>query len=76
MYAYYMYMYSNDIDLNWCMGWIEILNVEQQDWFSLGTPVSSTNITDSQYNWNIVESGVKHHCHHHSPNPITAQRLV
>jgi hypothetical protein len=47
-----MYMYSNDIDLNWCMGWIEILNVEQQDWFSLGTPVSSTNITDCH---NIIE---------------------
>ena len=30
-------------------------------WFSLGTPVSSTNKTDGQYNWNIVESGVKHH---------------
>jgi hypothetical protein len=27
-------------------------------WFS---PVSSTNQTDSQYNWNIVESGAKHH---------------
>ena len=24
-------------------------------------PVSSTNKTDSRYNWNIVESGVKHH---------------
>jgi hypothetical protein len=30
-------------------------------WFSPGTPVSSANKTDSQYNWNIVESGVKHH---------------
>ena len=28
-------------------------------WFSLGTPVSSTK------NWNIVESGVRHH----TPNP-------
>jgi hypothetical protein len=32
-------------------------------WFSLGTPVSSTNKTEwsPRYNWNIVESGVKHH---------------
>ena len=28
--------------------------------FSPGTPVSSTNKTE-KYNWNIVESGVKHH---------------
>ena len=35
-------------------------------WFSLGTPVSSTNKTDHWYSWNIVESGVKHHNH----NPI------
>ena len=28
-------------------------------WFSPGTPVSSTNKTDRH--WNIVESGVKHH---------------
>ena len=29
-------------------------------WFSPGTPVSSTNKTDPpQYNWNIVESGIK-----------------
>jgi hypothetical protein len=34
-------------------------------WFSPDTPVSSTNKTDHQrtYNWNIVESGVKHHKH-------------
>jgi len=25
------------------------------------TPVSSTNKTPPRYNWNIVESGVKHH---------------
>jgi hypothetical protein len=31
-----------------------------------GTPVSSTNKTDTQYSWNIVESGIKHH----NPNPI------
>jgi hypothetical protein len=31
-------------------------------WFSAGTPVSSTNKTDSPgYNWNIVESGIKHY---------------
>ena len=31
-------------------------------WFSLGTPVSSANKTKQpRYNWNIVESGVKHH---------------
>ena len=29
--------------------------------FSLGTPVSSTNKTEPWYNWNIVESGIKHH---------------
>jgi hypothetical protein len=28
---------------------------------SPGTPLSSTNRTDYQHNWNIVESGVKHH---------------
>jgi hypothetical protein len=26
-----------------------------------GTPVFSTNKTDSRYNWNMVESGIKHH---------------
>jgi hypothetical protein len=32
-------------------------------WFSPGTPASSTNKTDSHdyNNWNIVESGIKHH---------------
>ena len=31
-------------------------------WFSLGTPVSSTNETDRHWhNWNVVESGVNHH---------------
>jgi hypothetical protein len=31
-------------------------------WFSTGSPVSSTNKIDlPRYNWNIVESGVKHH---------------
>jgi len=30
-------------------------------WFSLGTPASSNNKTDSRYNWNIVESGIKLH---------------
>jgi hypothetical protein len=36
------------------------------DWFSPGTPVSSTNKTDHyDINWNIVESRVKHH------NPTT-----
>ena len=38
-------------------------------WFSPGTPISSTNKTYihdiCSDNWNIVESGVKHH----SPNP-------
>ena len=30
-------------------------------WFSPGAPVSSTNKTEPpRYNWNIVESGVKH----------------
>ena len=38
-------------------------------WFSLGTLVSSTNKTDlPRYNWNIVESGIKHH--NPPPNPI------
>jgi hypothetical protein len=40
-------------------------------WFSLGTPVSSTNKTDTQYNWNIVESGVKHH----NPNLIEIMEI-
>jgi hypothetical protein len=35
-------------------------------WFSLGTPFSSTNKTVTGYNWNIDESGVKHH----NPNPF------
>jgi hypothetical protein len=37
-------------------------------WFFPGTPVSSTNKTDhhARYNWNIVESVVKHH----KPNQI------
>jgi len=33
-------------------------------WFSPGTPVSSINKTyrhNNEYNWNIVESGIKHH---------------
>ena len=30
-------------------------------WFSPSTPVSSTNKTDRHDNWNIVETGVKHH---------------
>ena len=31
-------------------------------WFSLGTPVSSTNKNwPPRYQWNIFESGVKHH---------------
>ena len=29
-------------------------------WFSQGNPVCSTNNWQSQYNWNIVESAVKH----------------
>jgi len=38
-------------------------------WFSSGTPVSSTNKTwPPWYNWNIVESGVKHH----NPNPLNS----
>jgi hypothetical protein len=37
-------------------------NVSPGQWFSLGISVSSTNKTwPPQYNWNIVESGVKHH---------------
>ena len=40
-------------------------------WFTPGTLVSSTNETDRHewYNWNIVESGIKHH----NPNPELAQ---
>jgi hypothetical protein len=34
-------------------------------WFSPGTSVSSTN-----NNWNIIDSGVKHH----NPNPITIDK--
>ena len=35
-------------------------------WFSLCTPVFSTNKTDSRYNWNIVESGVTRHKQNHT----------
>ena len=36
--------------------------VNDFEWFSLGTPVSSTNKTDRPYyKCNIVESGIKHH---------------
>jgi len=40
-------------------------------WFSQGTTVSSTNKTDRYdiYNWNIVESGVKHHNTNNNPSP-------
>ena len=39
-----------------------VSDLRQVDGFQrvTGTPVSSTNKTD-QYNWNIVESGIKHH---------------
>jgi hypothetical protein len=40
-------------------------------WFSPGPPLSSTNETDSQYNWNIVESGVKHHQANTKTNQFT-----
>ena len=38
-------------------------------WFSLRTPISSTNKTDHapRYNWNSVECGVKQHYPNHSP---------
>jgi hypothetical protein len=41
-------------------------------WFSAGTLVSSTNIklTDTIYNWNIVESGVKHNKSKPKPNNL------
>ena len=36
----------------------------QGRWFSRGTPASSTKKNlPPQYNWNIIESGVKHHNH-------------
>ena len=37
-------------------------------WFSKGIPVSSINKSDRHYNWNSVESGIKHH----KPNKLTA----
>ena len=38
-------------------------------WISLGTPVSLTIKTDPlRYNWNIVESGIKHHKPKHQPD--------
>ena len=42
-------------------------------WFSLGTPVSSTNKTKHQgiLNWNIVENGVKHHTTNQTNQPST-----
>jgi hypothetical protein len=39
--------------------------------FSPGTPVSSTS-WPPRYNWNIVESGVKHH----NPNPNNINPLI
>jgi hypothetical protein len=39
-------------------------------WFSPGTPVSCTNENWlPRYNWNIVESDIKHH----NPNPLLKQ---
>ena len=38
-------------------------------WFSPGTPISSTNKTESRNNWNTVESGFKHH--NPNPNPFS-----
>jgi hypothetical protein len=40
--------------------------------FSLGPPGSSTNKNDHRYNWNSVESGVKHH----KPEPINMGWLL
>ena len=37
-------------------------------WFSSGTPVSSTNKT--HYNLNIAESGVKHHSSHYNVSEL------
>jgi hypothetical protein len=38
-------------------------------WFTPGTPISSTNKTDWQYNWNIFESGIKYY----NPNTYRSQ---
>jgi hypothetical protein len=47
------------LDTTWCDKVCQWLTVGQ--WFSSGTPVSSTNKTVwPKYNWNIVQSGVKH----------------
>ena len=49
---YYVIRFVSDLATSW--------------WFSQGTPVSSTNKHwPPRYNWNIVESGIKHH----DPNP-------
>jgi hypothetical protein len=39
-------------------------------WISLGTPVSSTNKTDSWYNWNIFESGIKQNAEIHESQKL------
>jgi hypothetical protein len=41
------------------MLWVRIPRLATGRWFSPGTPVASTN-WPPRYNWNIVESGVKH----------------
>ena len=41
--------------------------------FSPGTPVSSTNKPDPQYNWNIVERRVKHHNNNSIFHPFQSQ---
>ena len=41
------------------MLWVRIPRLATGRWFSSGTPVASTN-WPPRYNWNIVESGVKH----------------
>ena len=42
-------------------------------WFSLGSPVSSTNKTwPPRYKWNIIENGVNHH----NPNSKLSEYLI
>jgi hypothetical protein len=43
------------------ISWRDVLDTTFSQWFSSGTPVSSTNKTDRHDITNIVESGVKHH---------------
>ena len=58
-YDSYIYNYLFNQCLSLLMLWVRIPRLATGRWFSPGTPVASTN-WPPRYNWNIVESGVKH----------------